>query len=95
MILCGWVSSAFRGPTHLFQKIYDHTGGKVAWGPPAGNELNENLILMSSCLSIVGLRKNTFPAGPDTYREYVYERDDANSDFRLVETPAASMATVE
>ena len=42
-----------------------------------------------------GLRKNTFPAGPDTYREYVYERNDANSDFRLVETPNEAMANVE
>ena len=48
--------------------------------------------LISLCL---GLRKNDFPAGPDTYREYVYERDDANSGFRVVETPADSMATVE
>ena len=42
-----------------------------------------------------GLRKNTFPAGPDSYREYVYERDDANSDIRIVETPNEAMASVE
>uniref|UniRef100_A0A7S3L9I6 Flavin-containing monooxygenase n=1 Tax=Amphora coffeiformis TaxID=265554 RepID=A0A7S3L9I6_9STRA len=41
-----------------------------------------------------GLRKDEFPAGPDTYREYVYERDDANSSFRIVETPVESTATV-
>jgi len=42
----------------------------------------------------LGLRKNAFPAGPDTYREYVYERDDAKSSFRIIKTPVESAATV-
>lgn len=42
-----------------------------------------------------GLRKNDFPAGPDTYREFVYRRDEENADFVIVNDPTKEVTKVE
>lgn len=54
------------------------------------------LLLLQKLYDHTGsIRKNEFPAGPDTYREYVYSRDDENADFIIVRTPVKDVQNVE
>jgi hypothetical protein len=40
------------------------------------------------------VRKHAFPAGPDAYREFNYDRDDDHATFRIRKAPSEEMVTV-